>query len=177
MQEGDLWINLATFFIWNCLGICLTAASVIIAWRLVGWSGSHKQIFIVIIYYNVAMSTIVAAFSLTAFGIFKVFIPEFYEIIFNTISKADFDFSEKLRNLVESYRGSMLRLMISVFVGQALLVAGFILQYVWLFIGWGAFREMNGRTKARSGWAYFITMLINIPATAVMFFVMAATTQ
>jgi len=175
MGGGDLWAKLATFFIWSCIGICLTALSVIVAWRVVGWKAPPRETFVVVIYYNAAMSVIVAIFTLVAFGMWKVFIPEVYAIVVDTIRTGEFDYREKLEDLVRGWSGSIYALLIPVILGQFLLIFGYILQYIWFALGWGAFRQMNGFARWHSGLAFVITLLLNLPATAVVFFITVAT--
>src|SRR5262245_19771299 len=46
----DMWLKLAIFFILGCVAVSLTALCIIIGWRVVGWRGSPRQIFIITIY-------------------------------------------------------------------------------------------------------------------------------
>jgi hypothetical protein len=48
----DMWIKLAIFFILSCVGVCLSALSIMIGWGIVGWRGAPRQIFVITIYYS-----------------------------------------------------------------------------------------------------------------------------
>ena len=56
-------------------------------------------------------------------------------------------------------------------------VAGFLFISEWGFVAWGAYRELNGLSKARSFVELIIKGVFRWAIGAVMFFVSAAMTQ
>jgi hypothetical protein len=175
LAEGDLWVKFSKYLILSCVGVCLTAASMIIGWKAVGWTGASKSIFVIAIYYNMVMSVIAAAFVLLGIGVMNMLVPEYYAILHNSIKSFKFVSFDELHEFLDNYDGSFAVLYSMIIIGGLSIICGFIFQYIWLFIGWEAFRRMNGFSKGKSGLAFIITMFINVPATWIQFFIAAAT--
>ena len=90
-------------------------------------------------------------------GITKVFSPDLFEILLTQNPQAIFDANPFADT--------------GFVVGLCVFVAGLIIGNIWGFIGWGAFRQLNGLSKKHSLGALLLVSFFSLPVTGLTYFI------
>lgn len=156
-KDIDIWIRLGSGLIQTLSAVLIFAFVLRLAWQLVGGRAKFERFFIAYAYYFSAVLLLLVLVSLCADGIIKSLDPSLYEI---------------LRSGDQQAIGQSNPLTSSAYLWSlSVLALGLVLTSIWSFIGWGAYREINGLSKARSAGAFLIAGIINWPAIALVFFI------
>jgi hypothetical protein len=153
----DLWTNVGSIGFVSLLAVCLSASAVRLAWRMVGGKAPAVEFFIIDAYLYGLSLIIFQVFFLVATGIFKEFDPQLYTRLFEK--------REQIPNADVSY---------ALFAWYGIILLGLFVCFVWWLVGWGAYRNLNGLSRARSVCALFISIFLNILITAIIYFVSKA---
>jgi serine/threonine protein kinase len=134
-----------------------------LAWRCVGGKASFLTLFVPFAYLQGVAHVLGGIVRLVALGIAKAFDPQLALLI---VGKSDPSVADPLdAHLAKAWTsfqtGHRTPLIIAA-LALGLPVLAFLLSYVWLIIGWGAFRELNGMSRRRSFFAFIISVVIDL---------------
>jgi hypothetical protein len=156
----DFWSVCGTNFITALIGMSLGATVTRVAWWIVGGRAPARLFFIAYAYLIGVVYVILAAVQLLSMGFFKVLDPQLYRQFLDASQKG-----QSMPDLSQSY--------IPV-TALAIFIFGWLALSIWAFIGWGAYRQLNGLSKLRSFIALLILGILMLPVTAITFFVASA---
>jgi hypothetical protein len=172
-QSGDLWTRLGIVCANLAVSVVLTSLCVLGGWRLVGWKGSAKVVFSVVIYYVAMMNAILAAFTLVSFGLLKAYAPEIFDEYQTLEEKYDRNISQLLIDWLPTIQD---RPGLDVVRFSLVLMAlGLLAPFIWFITGWGVFRQINGLRRWRSAVAFLITVIFLLAVSFIAYFVYVAT--
>ena len=144
----------------NLLWVVFAAAGLRLAWKCMGGRAQFTSFLITYCYYFGVTLVLIKILHLFVLGIFKTFYPDVYEA---------------LKYLL---LGVMAELAEDLPVFPFLVVfGGYIAVGIWLFLGWGAYRELNGLTKIRSFGAGMLFILVSGVLLAFLSIMLNAVTQ
>ena len=153
----ELWAYTAAEGIRWLLIVCLAAITLHFAWRIVGGRASTRSFFVTYAYFFGVAVLILTAFLLLSEGFFKVCEPDLYAKVIEAKLK---------KQPMPNVSGGWVHR-----VSFIILVIGYCFTCVWTWIGWGAYRELNGLNKIRSFFAFMIFGLLSWPMAAIAFFI------
>jgi len=159
----DLWMYVGARAVAALLCAVLGALVLRTSWWLVGGRAPMRTFFVTYAYFFSVGFVCFTLVTLLSVGILKVLDPELYQ----QVLEARID-NRPMPNVVAHAWGV---------VSYVIPVVGYFALVVWTIIGWGAYRKLNGLTRARSFYAYLVMWVLCVPATAVVYFVQAAITQ
>ncbi len=139
------------------VSMALGMAQLLIAWRLVGGKAPAINFAIIYCYFVGVWMVTLSVFLVLGLGVFRFVDPPLYDAYiasFGTHAPAPPD--------IESSGG--FRALAAVFV------LGMLFVSVWMFLAWGAWRELNGLNRRRSFVAAIIVAVTAIPAVAITLF-------
>lgn len=149
--------------IFNLIMLAVSTAIIMFSFRLVGGRSAFGRHFVITSYYFGVSFILVVVVMLCALGMVKVFDLELYPILASHLTRLHLN-DERLNAIMldpAQTRRQLVAVAYSLFVLFSIFVA-----VVWLVIGRGAYREINGVSKARSlaaGVVTFILTLIVLP--------------
>ncbi len=152
-DEFRLWEILVLNGVANLLWVILVAAALRLAWWCMGGRAPFTSFLITYCYYFGVTLVLVKILHLCVLGVLKTFQPEVFEILR--------DFSRG--QIPESTEFSSTLPLAILFIGYTGVV-------IWLIVGWGVYRELNGLSKIRSLWAGIIFSLLCGPLLLFQFF-------
>jgi hypothetical protein len=156
----DLWTHVGSSSVVVLITVVLAATVVRIAWWIVGGRASPQSFFVTYAYFFGVIFVLLIAVQLLSFGFFKVFEPELYRQFIEASQK---------KQPMPDMSGSSIPLIALSIYGVGYVVLGF-----WGFLGWGAYRQLNGLGKLRSFGALMITGILTLPVVAVTLLIGAA---
>ena len=130
----------------TAMGFMLSVLALALSWKLVGGRVALRNIVIYSCYFGSISTVISLACTLVGVAIFKGFDPALASQVFGGEATDAVD-------LLKS-AGYLWFL--------TLLGIGLLLVFVWLFSVWGAYRELTGVSKLRSGIAYVIFVVLGL---------------
>lgn len=154
----DIWAHVATVAVGFLLGVSLYAVALRLAWRIVGGIASVRSFFVIYAYYFGVGMVLLALFNLLGDGIFKLLSPIYYETVLESWIN---------RETINDFTGDT-GLLVSIYVR----ISGVVFIFAWGIWGWGAYRVINGLSKARSAIAFFIAVAFAIPVILIANLVM-----
>ncbi|HEV7317876.1 MAG TPA: hypothetical protein VGO04_04600 [Ensifer sp.] len=154
------------------ISIGLISMSIMLAWRAVGWKRAAKPIFVVMLYYYAAINWMTIILTLTYLGFLKSYAPTYHSSVLKSIRENEFNqLGNKFSVLLETappWESNTFSL------GSVVASLGIVFILIWIFIGWGAFRNLSGLQKWKSGVAFILFLLIFYLAGQVNSFILAA---
>jgi hypothetical protein len=153
----DLCTYLGTKAVAALLVVSLSAVALHVAWRIVGGKATIRSFFVTYAYFIAMLIVVFTLFLLLSEGVFKVLAPDLYTQGIEAKLK---------KQPMPDLSGSSIPL-----VSFYIQVAGVLFLLVWLFIAWGAYRELNGLSEWRSSVAMLIAGLFGCAIAVVVFFV------
>ena len=141
-----------------------------LAWRCVGGRAPYLSLFIPFAYLQGVAYVFGGLVRLLSLGIAKLFDPALAQAM---LSKGDPSaqtdpLDAHLQKAFAGFQaGNRMPLVIAALVVGLPLLA-FLLAWAWVFLGWGAFRELNGVSKRRSFLAWMIWLVIFLIALPIM---------
>jgi hypothetical protein len=105
---------------------------------------------------------------LISHGFFKAADPLLYREYFDALKKAN-----SMQNWSQTYADLVLRYKQSdvADIANSIGALGYLILNIWGFIGWGAFRQLNGLSKLRSSVALIITLVLFVPVFFISIFI------
>jgi hypothetical protein len=138
-----------------------------VSWRIVGGKAPFNRQLITYAYFaGVGVLIFVGAGTLIALGIMKLFYPGVFELMTASIGmkKGAYDaFSEKMNAMFAGDRAGWL--MIAALNGFP-----FVAGWIWIFIGWGAYRELNLVSKWASAAAFIVHFVLSLAILPLLIF-------
>src|SRR5215216_2091183 len=144
-EGANLWEHVAARGLLIIVAVALNAAVLRLAWRLVGGRAPFLKFFIPFCYFYAIGNIILDVAHLLALGIVKFWDPGFYTIIVGHFRNKSFMQSPEgeayiTRAVDEALSGNYTKVLVSAaFVITSL--SGWVALFVWMWAGWGAFRE------------------------------------
>lgn len=136
-------------------------AAICLAWRLVGGRAILQQVFAVHFYYSGIIKIVITTTFLVMMGLIRSD-PHLYKKVNDAASSGTwFTF---LRENEE-----WLVTNVNVRLAVVFLFVGLGTGAVWMFVGWGAYRELNGSTRLRSAIAASLFTMSCVPVMAVTY--------
>lgn len=158
----EFWVYVGSTAILTLVTVALFGTAVRIGWWLVGGRANAQSFFVTYSYFFGVVIVVMAGFQLVGIGAIKLFDP----ILFGKIVEARAK-GQSITGLTESEQTTLI-VFLSIFG------FGFIFSSIWAFIGWGAYRQLNGLGKGRSLAAMFVTGLLQLPLLMVIFLISSA---
>jgi len=146
-DEENLWEFMTFQAVANLLWVILVAVALRMAWSCVGGRAPFVSFLITYSYYFGVMLVLIKLTHLCALGILKVFEEDLFNNVIAIASGADIPLE--------------LHTSAPVIIAFLLLGTGYIGFGVWLIVGWGAYRQLNGLSKFRSFLAGTIFLLLS----------------
>jgi len=128
------------------LGLLLTIAITVIAWKAVGGKFDWKKFIIAICYFSGISTLVWAALELIGIGAAKMIDPPHYQQLMR--GDTGVDPSELIHSAA-----------FAIFAGMV--CVGLVVVFTWSFCVWAAYRTMAGVSKTRSGIAFVIFALLS----------------
>ncbi|HYY59609.1 MAG TPA: hypothetical protein VE842_19930, partial [Pyrinomonadaceae bacterium] len=156
----------------NLILVTLGAALTLFSWAFVGGQARFESYFVINCYYVGVSIIFMTLIIVCALGIVKIFDPALYALLSQTSIHIQFP-NEKLNELI--YGSGDQTHSVVFLIYTAIVQVGFIAVSLWLFLGWGAFREINGLSKLKSfiaGMIFIFFTLITLPIALLIQFAM-----
>lgn len=135
-----------------------------ISWRMVGGKASFDKHLIIFLYYSGVGLLIAGACLLLTLGMVRSLYPKLFEALKIYIlvggSQGDALLKQQIDAMVEA--GNVAGLLLS-----ALIVGGLppAAVWIWTYIGWGAYRELNRASKRASAMAFIVNFFSPLPSS------------
>ena len=159
----DLWMYVGARAVGAVLCAVLGALVLRTCWWLVGGRAPMRSFFVTYAYFFSVGLVCFTLVSLLSEGVLKVLDPDLYQQVLEARMG-----KKPMPNVAANAWGA---------ISFAILLAGYLALVAWTIIGWGAYRKLNGLSRARSLLAYLVMWILCVPATAVVYFVQAAITH
>jgi hypothetical protein len=141
-EQKDYLLSFASLTVMSAFWLLLMSAALYFSWRVVGGTLSFRTFFIVSCYFASISTLILVAFTLVGAGFMKYMDPDALIRVVNGNQPSD-------PNSVG-------------YVGFCLIVAaGLIAVYAWIVLVWGAYRQLNSVSRARSATALAVFTLLS----------------
>ena len=127
------------------IGFVVTVVLLDLSWRIVGGKLSFKKFTIVTCYFTSVSTLLFLMVTLVAWGVFTALDPANASLARNGPPPDPVDLARSLG--------------FEAFV--VLLALGFVATFIWIFKIWRAYRDLNQTSKARSGIAFAIFLLLS----------------
>jgi hypothetical protein len=139
-------------------------AALCLAWRTVRGDADVKAMFQANFYYAGVLQLIAACTFMATMGALLATDSALYNELMKSISAGAFPFFIHEHTEQLEQPGKLLTVKLVAFIGLSALL-------LWLIAGWGAYRELNHRSKAQSALAALLFLVVCIPVTAFMFLI------
>jgi hypothetical protein len=130
----------------SALGFVMNLLILVLSWRLVGGQITLRRVVVYSCYFASISTVISLACTLMGVAIFKGFDPALAGQMFDGVAPDPVDLMKSSGYLWF----------------WALFGIGLLLVFVWLFFVWGAYRELTGVSKLRSGIAFVIFVVLGL---------------
>lgn len=160
LERGDPLLGLSSDTVFVLILILSYGAALLMAWRLVGARIELRTFFTVHFYFSAIFLVLMAILFLCMTGVLRMLDPALYaRILEATHNGSALTFmTQNIEQLIgnRAYRASM--------VAQFLGMSGILL---WMFAGWGAYRELGGVSRTRSFLAAILFAVFCVPVLVV----------
>jgi len=138
---------------------------VYIAWRLVRTAAPMHQVFAIHFYLSGVLKLLATAWYLAVRGLLRSD-PALYEEILTRAERGDLLWAATNAERLSGYRmGQMVALIF---------LCGLGATFLWVVVGWGAYRQLTGVSRARSLLAFLLFSIICIPVYIITVLLAAA---
>lgn len=151
-EKQNKEVMFGVFAIHSALGFILSIIVLGVAWRMAGGKLPWKKFIVPSCYFSGISTLLSLAVLLLAAGTFYVIDPVLCWQVFGGNVAEPFDLLNST-----GFR-----------VFWIIFGAGILLVFGWVFWIWGAYRELNQVSKARSGIAFAVYCLLSVPATVLV---------
>lgn len=162
--RGDPFLELGSDAIFVLIYVSAYGGALYSAWRIIGGRSEFKKVLTINFYYSGILKLMMSFVFLGMMGAIRISDPALYKDIFDSAYSggiATFLINNKQQLLQNT--GYRLSIMVQ-FVGFSAMLA-------WIFIGWGAYRELNQLSRLQSFAAGLLFILFCLPVTALMFLI------
>ena len=160
--KGDsALINIAKAVVFWGVYILFGAAAIKVSWKLVGGKASFDSILLTHIYCLFMFILISSVLTLIGNGIVKIVFPDIYDTAIkltqNGIAKSIFetftDVNAK-QQLLKGITGTEIAILsVIIFITS-------LGNFIWIIATWGAYRDLNNASRARSFVAFIISCVL-----------------
>lgn len=159
------FIELATDAAFLLIEVLAYGTAVLLVWRIVQGRAQTQKIFITHFYYSGVLSLLYSCWFMLSIGAMRIGNPALYKLLFDNIHKGNMQplASQEAKETLAKAPA----FLIVYFVGL-------ILLFAWFFVGWGAYRELNGLSKFRSSLAATLFMPFFFLISALIYMIAAA---
>ncbi len=169
----DVWGRMGAWAVGCIVNGALLSLALRIAWRAVGGNAPLRSFFVAYAYFYGALAILFAASLLLFAGLLRGVVPNvhawFVQQLGAPLSIAAFRDGQMHLELTRAEAGHVLWIA-AVFIASQLGLAA------WTVVAWGAFRELNRASRARSAVALLIASLLAVPSLLAGVFVTNAMT-
>jgi hypothetical protein len=169
-EDVNLWQFIATRGLSTLIEMGLLAAALRFAWTLTGSKTPFGRFFITFCYYYAIGLIILEIFTILAYGLVKIWDPEFYTILVGAYKNKRFNDPKADAYMMQAVdSGDSGKLL--VFAGFNLIIlGGWAALLTWIIAGWGAYRELTSLPKKKSILAGIIFFLLSPVVFLVTYF-------
>jgi len=161
----DPVIDLAVSEVFMFVSALAYGVAACLAWRIVKGRAELSKFFVVNFYCAGVFKIILSCWILTMVGVLKAMDPALYRDFMKAAFSGNIAWLINSGKLQESAANLPMTLV---------WLAGSCAMLVWLCVGWGAYRELNSLSKARSALAAVLFLLFCYPVTIMIFLVAIA---
>jgi hypothetical protein len=162
--RGDPLIELATGGTFVFLQVLAYGAALCAAWRVVQGRAELQKIFTIHFYYSGVFLLIMACWFMALMGTLRAADPQFYaDLLEATYGGSPVAFTLEG---VERFLNSPA--LVPVYL---VLLAGISALCTWIFMGWGAYRQLNQLSRTRSALAAMLFVLFLLPIEVLLFLI------
>lgn len=154
----EFWADAGPHGLLYLIGTIALAAVVRLSWRVVGGRATFQQVLRITCYYCSVVLLGVVITNLCYLGILRLFEPRLYELLFATAERVDW------RTFVAADPLSSVSFVVAMLIQSV----GYAALFIWVIVGWGAYRELNGLSKRKSCTAFFLAAALSLPLLAVL---------
>lgn len=156
--KSDPWQRVGAVAVVEALTVSLMAGALRLAWRIVGGKARIRTFFTIYSYIAAVALLVMALTLLVAEGTFKVFDPALYLAVREAVATGKPVPKEAAQSRV-------------LYATLGIYAAGFVGLSVWSLSSWGAFRQINNASRARSVCALYLAGLLSCPVALTVFLV------
>jgi hypothetical protein len=162
--RGDPFLELATDGAFVLIYVLAYGGALYLAWRIAGGRAEIQKFLTIHFYYSGILGFIQTILALGMMGTIRAADPVLYKEIYDVAYSG---------NMVLFAINNSERLIASPGYRFSLLVqfVGFGAMLTWIFVGWGAYRELNQLSKVRSFMAGLLFFVFCIPVEALTFLI------
>jgi hypothetical protein len=154
----DFLTRTATAGVFTLLCTALFGSAVTISWRLVGGKAGFGRHWITFLYLQAVFLIIFGIFLAVLFGLFELLLPELSRAARDMIMRGGRDVGDAFRNALDSATAAHQQAKLLAIATAGLLAL--LVPWIWLFAGWGAYRELNDLSRLRSLSAALVYLLL-----------------
>ena len=169
LPAGDLWTILCLRLVVNVLALVLGAVAILAAWRILGQRAPFSQHLITYVYYSIPAILIIVLFNAVGFGILYAYDPQgaaqYIEI--NRFPANPFSFQSQ-KGLSAIFARARIPFIAMTVIGNL----GLCASLLWMFLSWGAFRNIFGATRRRSFFVSLLAFMLVFPLGVAFLFLM-----
>jgi hypothetical protein len=160
--KGDtVLMNIAKDAIFSGVYMLFGAAAIKVSWKLVGGKASFDSILLTHIYCLFMFILISLVLTLIGNGLVKIIFPDIYDAAIKLtqkgIAKSIFDTFTDINAKQQSLKG---------ITGTEIVILSVIIfitslgNFIWIIATWGAYRDLNNASRARSFVAFIISCVL-----------------
>ena len=124
------------------------AAALTFSWRIVGGRASFGRQLVTLFYFGGPFLLIFGVLVVFALGVLQSTFPELFDCAKNVIMRGGRDDGGECHGLLVAILSSDRAFQL--LFALVPLVLSLVVPWVWIYVGWGAYRELNAVSKTRS---------------------------
>ena len=157
-MRGDPLLELAADAVFTLLGVMGYGAALYLGWRIVGGRAALQKFLTIHFYFAGILDLLKTAIYLGMMGTIRAFDPALYKEIYEAVFSGSFmGFTIKNSERMMATPGIWVT------------IVGYVAILLWIYAGWGAYRELNRLSRMRSFAAGLLFLLLCVPVTALLF--------
>ena len=168
--RSEPWLELLPDAAFVLLEVLAYGAAVSLAWRAVKGRAELQKIFVVHFYYSGVFLMLMGVWFMVLMGIMRAADPGLYADMWEAV------YDGSMLTFVQERVDQISESPVAVPMASAMLF-GLMALIAWVFVGWGAYRELNHLSRARSATAATIFVALSVPISAMLFFIANAATN
>lgn len=156
--------NVVSAIVSALLIVVIYSAVFRLSWRIVGGAAPLKSFMITYAYYCGVLLVIIVLFMTIGEGVFKTTSPEVYAMAVSANPEQAFTDAG-----IDPFDDD------GFLASQLILYLGIWIAGIWTWVGWGAYRELNGLTKTKSIIAFVLVVVLSMPVHLATYYIGQAT--
>ncbi len=164
LNRNDPFLELGSDAIFALIYVLAYGVALYAAWSIVGGRSGFRKLMTIYFYYTAILKLIFSLVFLSMMGAMRMVDPTLYRDIFDAVYSGNLaKFLLNNEELLLKNTGYQLSVIV--------LFIGFSVMLAWIFIGWGAYRELNQLSRLRSTLAGLLFILFCFPIAALTFLI------